>query len=337
MKSFTAAIGLYAGLLLSYGPGVNAQTEKGPNRSALHIMVWVRNQDNSPARPGIMVRLDASMGGSIDQQPTDSGGKVTFLPKALTMYVVSIREAGFKEVSRTVDLSMIPTGSVTIQLVPSPDSHEPQGINIGQLQRAVSAKELQVPDPARKEFEAGRKLLQDKHDAPGSVGHFRKATELYRDFPQAYTMLGLALLQDQKLKDSHAALQKAVELDPRSAPAYLTLGACLNQEKDYAGAEKALTQGLEFEPESPEGHYELAKTYWAMHRWQDAEPHAVKAEKLQPGVPGVHVLMGNISLQKRDNATAVSEFKEYLRLQPQGPMSDGVRNMIAKLEKLAKN
>jgi tetratricopeptide (TPR) repeat protein len=155
---------------------------------------------------------------------------------------------------------------------------------------------------------------------------------LYSGFTQAYVMLGLAYLQDQKLKESQAALEQAVQLDPKSSGGYLTLGACLNQQKDYAGAEKALLTGLGLEPDSPEGHYELAKTYWARHRWQDAEPHVQKAEELQPQVPGVHVLMGNILLQKRDNAGALKEFNEYLRLDPQGSMSGPVRAMVSKLQ-----
>ena len=92
---------------------------------------------------------------------------------------------------------------------------------------------------------------------------------------------------------------------------------------------------LDLEPESPEGHYEIAKAYWAQHRWQEAEPHARKAEALQPQVPGIHVLMGNILLQRRDSPGAIKEFNEYLRLDPQGSMSGPVRTMVSKLEKAA--
>src|SRR5258708_34891014 len=95
-----------------------------------------------------------------------------------------------------------------------------------------------------KEFDAGRKLLQEKHDVPGSIGHFRKATELYSGFTQAYVMLGLAYLQDQKLEESRAALEQAVQLDPKSSAGYLALGGCLNQQQDYAREEKALLTGL---------------------------------------------------------------------------------------------
>ena len=199
----------------------------------------------------------------------------------------------------------------------------------------ISAADAAIPEAARIEFEKGKQLLEQNHDASGSEEHFRKAIKTYDKFSQAYTMLGLAYLQEQKLADSKAAFERAIQRDPQSGAAYVGLGGCLNLMKDYPGAEKALAKGLEIIPESPDGNYELAKTYWAMHRWQEAQPHAEKAEKLQPNVPGVHVLMGNILLQKQDAAGALKEFNEYLRLDPHGAMSDAVRAMVAKLEKNA--
>jgi tetratricopeptide (TPR) repeat protein len=263
---------------------------------------------------------------------TDSSGKVTFVPKAFTTYAVIIHERGYRDVSRSVDLSNTPTAGVSIMLVrvPEQDDVTPSTGEEGDL---ISAVDLNIPGPAKKEFDEGQKLWQDKHDVQGSIVHFRKATELYSGFTQAYLMLGLAYLQDQKLKESQAALEQAVQLDPMSGAGYLTLGACLNQQKDYARAEKALNRGLELEPESPEGQYELAKNYWAQRRWQEAEPHALKAETLAPKIAGVHVVMGNILLQKRDNAGALKEFNEYLGLDPKGSMSDAVRAMVTKLEK----
>ncbi len=330
MKRFPSICGFTFLAFLAACPGAVGQSERTPMRSALKITVFVRAASGSPAPVGINVRLEADPGGLVDQQMTDSTGKVTFAPKSFTTYAVTIHELGYRDVLQRVDLSNSPTAAVSVTLVPIAGQDAPPRAEIG---GSVSAADLNIPEPAMKEFDAGRKLLQEKHDAPGSIGHFRKATELYSSFTQAYVMLGLAYLQGQKLKESQTALERGLQLDPKSGAGYLTLGACLNQQKDYAGAEKALLTGLELEPESPEGHYELAKTYWAQRRWQNAEPHAEKAEELQPQVPGVHVLMGNILLQKRDNAGALKEFNEYLRLDPRGSMSGPVRAMVNKLQK----
>lgn len=320
-------------LFLTLNSSLNAQisNEKGPMRSAARILVFVRLASGSAAPAGITVRLNADPGGLVDEQMTDSGGKVTFIPKAFTTYVVVVHSAGYQDAERHVDLTRTPTAAALIELHPIPGD---QGAGLETGQGLTSVLELSIPEAARKEFEQGQKLLEERHDASASIGHFQKATKLYDHFPQAYLMLGLAYLQSGKQKDSQIALERAVELDPNSAAAYLTLGACLNQQKEYPGAEKALLRGLELGPESPEGHYELAKNYWAQRRWQEAEPHALKAETLAPNIAAVHVVMGNILLQKRDNAGALKEFNEYLRLDPKGSMSDSVRTVVSKLEKV---
>ena len=333
-RLFLASVLCFAGL--SFSDVVHAQLEKGPMRNAMRITVYVRAANNSAVGPGINVKLEASPGGLIDEQNTDSSGKVTFIPKALTTYVIIIHEQGFKEVVKPVDLSLTPSAAVSVQLIPLPGQPAVTPARTPEPGGLVSAHELAVPEAAMKEFQAGQKLLQESHDASKSIGHFRKAVKIDDHFSQAYVLLGLAYLQEKNLKDSQAALQKGVELDPQSAAGFITLGACLNQQKEYPEAEKALMRGLELQNESPEGQYELARTYWATHRWQEAEPHALKAESVQPKLPGVHVLLGNIYLQKRDNTAALKEFNEYLRLEPQGPMSEGVRTMIAKLEKASK-
>ena len=91
-------------------------------------------------------------------------------------------------------------------------------------------------------------------------------------------------------------------------------------------------EGLKLDQESAHGHYELAKTYWTLGRWQEAEPHAFKAAALEPRMAPVHVVLGNIALKRQDADGAIKEFQEYLRLDPQGPMADAVRDMVKKIQ-----
>lgn len=334
MKRFARICCICLPFLLACSPRIVAQFESGPMRAAARITVFVRLVSGSPAPMGINVRLETDEGGVVDQQMTDSSGKVTFVPRSLNAYTVTIQEHGYHDVSRRVDLSFTPTAAISLTITPLPGENDSGRLILdGRGEATIAARDLGIPEQAMKEFRAGQDLLNEEHGVSRSIDHFRKAIKLYNGFAQAYVMLGLAYLQDHRLKDSHSALERAVQLDPKSAAGYVTLGACLNQQKDYAGAEVALQRGLELDPESPEGHYEIAKTYWAGRRWREAEPHASKAETLLPQVPGVHVLVGNILLQKRDIQGAINEFNEYLRLDPQGPMNESVRAMVSKLRK----
>jgi tetratricopeptide (TPR) repeat protein len=240
-------------------------------------------------------------------------------------------ERGYQEVIVRVELIGTSRGYATLELKPVSGQApgKPRESTSGKI---VSAVDLRVPDNARQEYEKGENALKEnKLDA--SVGHFRKAVHLYEIFPRAYEKLGTAYLGQQKWAEAQTALEKAIQLDPELGDAYLELGAVCNQTKEYTKAEGALTRGLELNPDAPGGHYELAKTYWAMGRWQDAAPHAANAVAALPDLAPTHVLMGNILLRKNDPQGALREYQEYLRLDPNGSMAAGTRSMIDKIYK----
>ena len=131
---------------------------------------------------------------------------------------------------------------------------------------------------------------------------------------------------------SEAALKRSVELEPKLTASYLDLGGLRNQVKNYPGAEEALKKCLELSPDTPAAQYELAKTYMATGRWQEAAPLAESAVKELPDLAPAHVLVANIRLKQRNGAAALHEYQEYLRLEPNGEMAPQVRDMVAKLQ-----
>ena len=304
----------------------------GRSNGIAEINVQVRNPNGSAAPRGIHVRLESEEGGAADDCVTESGGKCRFQPNSAGMYVVRLNQIGYKEVSVHVNLVDSLRGYVTLDLKPDhPEAQRPD-IPDGVTGDSISATELNIPENARQEFEKGRSAMQEnKLDA--GISHLRKAVKLYDAYPSAYTLLGTAYLEQQNWKDAEVALQKSIRFDPNSADAYLALGAVLNQTKDYPRAETALLRGLELKPDAATGHYELAKTYWALGRWREAAPHVRKAVSSMPDVASPHVLLGNVLLRENSPQEALQEYQEYLRLDPNGRMAPGARQMIDKIQK----
>ncbi len=319
---------LLLGLVLgAINPAFAQKGNSNPNfAGGTQISVQVRFRSGAMAPTGVMVTLEGEGSGLVGTTQTDSQGRASFHPADAAYYVVTVRYPGYEAAPERVDLTTNPQAYVTVELRPLPGTSAPSGTTLP----------ANVPENAAKEYRAGEKSLNEKKDADGAAKHFQKATELYANFSQAYLMLGLIYLDQKKFDEAANALQKTTELDAKSAAAYLALGATYNQEKKFDEAEKALTRGLELNPEAVGGHYEIAKSYLAMGRWQDAEPHAQKTVALNPNMATAHVLLGNIALKKQDPEGAVKEFKEYLRLDPQGPMAGGVSQMIQKIESAQK-
>jgi len=326
---------IFLALLLFFFPfPVRAQrgNTSGRSNGIAEINVQVRNPNGSAAPRGIHVRLEAEEGGATDDCVTESSGKCRFQPRTAGMYVVRLNQIGYKEVSVHVNLVDSLKGFVTLDLKPDhPEAQQPDTPD-GVSGDSISAVELNIPEKARQEFEKGQSAMRENRLDAG-ISHLRKAIKFYDAYPTAYTLLGTAYLEQKNWKDAETALQKSISFDPNSADAHLALGAAFNQTKDYPNAETALLRGLELKPEAFTGHYELAKTYWALGRWREAAPHVRKAVSDMPDVASPHVLLGNVLLRENNPKEAVHEYQEYLRLDPNGLMAPGVRQMIDKIQK----
>src|SRR4029077_13753884 len=151
----------------------------------------------------------------------------------------------------------------------------------------------------------GQELLFKKHDARASIDEFKRAAKLDPWFGQAYLLQGLAQMQLQQWSDAQWAFEEAAKVEPGNAKAYLGAGSALNEQKNYLEAQKALQHCLEIRPDSAEAHYELARSFWGLGKWQAAEPHERQAIALNKDYAGPHALMGNIYLQQEDGEAAL--------------------------------
>jgi tetratricopeptide (TPR) repeat protein len=290
----------------------------------------VRYEDQRPA-DHVIVRLRSDMVAYQTEISTDIQGRFDFDGLPPTTFHLTIEGQGFKPYESVIDISMSKMAYelITLQLNKDPDAKAvpPEG-----PKATVNARVAQTPPEASREFDLGKERMEAQ-DLPGSIEHFQKAVDIYPSFAEAYQLLGVAHLELGKAVAAEPELQKAVELEPRLATAYFALGICRNQLAKYPEAEVALARGLELEPDSADGHYHIAEAYWNLKRWNDSEPHARKALSLNPDMAPAHVLLGNSLLRKRDASGALKEFREYLRLAPQGEFAPATKAAVERLEK----
>jgi tetratricopeptide (TPR) repeat protein len=239
-------------------------------------------------------------------------------------FAVTAQSPGYAGSSHVVDLTLAARGQANLDLQKTPNAASREGD--GAARRPLNPA-------AQESLTRAQDLIFRKSDPNAGIEELKKAVKADPWYGQAYILMGLAYMQTQRWSDAQWAFTEAGKVEPGNAQAFLGVGSALNEQHDYAGAQKALEHSLELNPESAEAHYELARSFGALNKWEAAEPHARRAIEINPDYAGPHVLMGNIYLEQQQLQPALAEFREYLRLDPEGSLASSVKQVISEIEK----
>jgi tetratricopeptide (TPR) repeat protein len=307
-------------------PGISAE---------IHGQVRLAEGD-APAN-NVLVKIESygGGGGRAEQIVTDRTGKFRFSGLSPAQYLVTAHAAGFNDARQVVDLQAASSDYLVFRLV---EDRPILNKTATPTSKVVNAN---VPPEAQKEFDAGRAALLNKELAKGIL-HFEKAVKIYSEFLEAQLALGTALMDLQRWPEAEQALQRALEIDPGTANALFALGEIYYRQSKSAEAEKTLKQGLALAPRSARGHLTLALVYWqvasgaknqreARVDFENSYREVKQTVSLEPGLAEAHVLKGNLLLRAQRGNEALSEFQEYLRLDPMGPHSAAVRELIKRI------
>jgi Flp pilus assembly protein TadD len=141
----------------------------------------------------------------------------------------------------------------------------------------------------------------------------------------AVEMLGVTLFRMNRPEQAIPLLEQADTAPVQGAnvePRYV-LGLCYIDAKRYDDARKAFAAQFGFAPESAEAYLVAARMFLRREFADQSAEFARKALDLNPTLPGVHQLLGEIALAKADLPLAVKELEAEQKLNPlDGPMYD---------------
>lgn len=198
----------------------------------------------------------------------------------------------------------------------------------------ISARELRIPDKARKSFNKATKLLSEK-DAAASITEFQRAIQAFPDFYEAYYKIGIAELNLHRQVDAQAAFEKSIQLSQgRYPPPHFGLGVALCLQKQFADAEGAIRRGLDLDPADAEGYFTLAWVLLNAARVPDAEKNARQATLLNANFAAAYLLLAQIHLRQGNTSALVADLDAYLRLDPSDPLSTEAAAVRAQAQQL---
>lgn len=192
---------------------------------------------------------------------------------------------------------------------------------------SVSLRELSIPERAANAFQKGIDRLS-KNDPAGSLVHLQRATSEFPNFYEAYHAMGVAQMSLGHDEEAQQAFQKSIDASGgHYAEPHFGLSALLRNQQKFTEAEPIIRKALELAPSFGPGHFILAWTLFGLNRLDEAEKIAHEASTRAPKFALAHLLLANIYNRRSDYSEVVAELDAFLRLAPDGPLSDQVREV----------
>jgi tetratricopeptide (TPR) repeat protein len=128
---------------------------------------------------------------------------------------------------------------------------------------------------------------------------------------QDKTALGIAEIQSGQLAEAVTDLQTALAAHPNDADLLYYLGRASG-----LLAKQSIDTLLAAYPDSARSHQAMAENYYVLRRMPDAEKEYREALRLRPGLPEVHLALGEVFAGAFQWDKAEEEFRMQAKLQP---------------------
>ncbi len=269
--------------------------------------------------------------GIVTEQFTGSDGGVQFSGISVGAYAIRASHQGYDPGEAHVDFRK---GDGTLQKVDIPLLLRKQDRN-SMASGTISADDLRIPDSARKEFEHGRRLLNEKRDLDGSVAAFQRAIELYPGYADVYFLMGAAQVRLNAAPVAEASLRKAIALDSQRTTAYYPLAILLFGQRRFNEEKELLLEAEKLDATDWRWPFELARCHAQQSQWDSALRYGLAASAGANVPSKVHLLLADIYANSNKPREAVAELELFAQLDPKSAHMDRVREVLPVLRQRA--
>lgn len=287
------------------------------------ILIRVRNRVNEELLTQVQIQLIHFPDGVVGEQFTGSDGSVQFSGLSVGAFTVRASRQGYEPGDANIDLRDGDSSVQNVEIFLVPGKQEPNGIS-----GTISANTLKVPENARKEFERGSRLLNEKKDFDRSIAAFRRAVERYPGYAQAYFLMGTAQIQINDPFAAERSLRKAIELDSHTTAPYYALAVLMFGQRRYAEEEELLLEAQKLDATDWRWPFELARCDAQQGQWGSALRYGLAASGSANVPPKVHLLLADIYANSNRPREAVAELELFATLDPRSSYMERVREVL---------
>lgn len=197
---------------------------------------------------------------------------------------------------------------------------------------AVNAEFANAPKKALAHYDAASELSK-KGDHTGAIEELKLAIAEHPTLIQAFNELGVQYLKLNQLPEADAAFQGALKLDAEYFTALINRGNVNLMMKRYGEAVPILRKALKKNDQSAVAHYFLGQALANLGLFDEAEQALLASLKLgKEGMKEAHRILATIYTSRGAKQQAATELETYLKLAPDTPDAEKLREMIRKLK-----
>ena len=245
-------------------------------------------------------------------------------------YTITIdKEAEYKPITQSVDI---------IQFRGAPAQTYTVNIRLEFKDRVetkpavVNAEFANVPKKALGHYNDAIELSKKK-DYLGAIEQLKLAIAEYPSFTQAFNEMGVQYLKLNRLEDANQAFQEALKIDPESFPALTNRGIANVMLKRYGEAVPVLRKAVKNNDQSAVVHYFLGQALANLGLFDDAEKELLAAIKLgKEEMKEAHRILAIIYSSRGAKQQAAAELEIYLKLAPDTPDAEKLKEMLQRLK-----
>jgi tetratricopeptide (TPR) repeat protein len=267
----------------------------------------------------------------VSEQFTGSDGGVQFSGIGVGAYIIRATRAGYQPGEARVDFRK---GDATVQNVDIPLLPVDNDVKAGPG-GTVATEALRVPENARKEFDRGRRLLNEKKNPRESIVAFQRAITLHSDYADAYFLLGSAQMLINEAAAAEDSLRKAIAIDARRTAPYYPLAMLLFSQRRFDDEQQLLLAVNTLDPADWRWPFELARCAAQQGQWETALQHALEASKNASAPTRVHLMLADIYANSDRPRDAVAELELFAQLDPRSAYMERVHEVLPVLRQRA--
>ena len=196
----------------------------------------------------------------------------------------------------------------------------------------VAAKDLGIPEGARKEFDRANRFVA-KENWEKAIERLQKAIAVYPSYAEAYNSLGVAYEHLGDRIRNREAFQKAVNLNDHYAPAYVNLARSAVADRDFPQAEALLDRANTIAPNDSQILVLLAGAELLNQHFDQALATSRKAHTTSGGGHAVvHYVAARVFEHQNRPTDALAELQVFLSEEKSGPRADAARKEMIALQ-----